>query len=213
MSYLSSPSTKTTFGLVVVGDNINVSNGVISIEQSVAPTANIIFNNINANNISANSITLNGANVITSVLPSNGYAIGISNVVSTGANASFTVTNLGVTSLTAGQGISISNTTGDITISSSGADFINVTGVAANYTATANDEYIGVNSASLVTVTLPTGISGRVYTVKDEFGPGFGTISVVGTGGQLLDKANNYLISIPFQSISTVFRNNSWHII
>lgn len=213
MSYLSNVSTNSTFGLVVVGNNINVSNGIISIPQSVDPTANIIFNDINANTISANSITLNGANVITSVIPVSGDGIFIDNLVSTGPNVSFTVLNTGVLSLTAGAGINLSSSTGNVTISSTGADLISVVGSTTNYTALANDEYIGIDSATAVTVTLPTGIPGRVYIIKDERGQGSGKITITGTGGQLVDGAASYIISVPYQSVSVVFRNNVWRII
>ena len=213
MSYLNNPSTNSIFGLVIVGDNINVSNGIISVPQSVDPTANITFNTVNASSITANSITLNGANVITSVIASNGVGISIANQVSTGPNASFTVLNTGVLSLTAGDGIAISNTTGNITISAQGADLISVIGTNTSYTATSNDEYIGVNSATAVTITLPTGVAGRVYTIKDEYGQGSGKITIQPQSGQLIDKAVNYVISVPFQSVSAVFRASSWHLI
>lgn len=213
MSYLSNPASNSVFGLVVVGNNINVANGTISIPQSVDPTANVTFNTVTATSVQANSLTLNGATVVTSVVPAGGNGVSIANLVSNGPNVSFTVLNTGVLSLTAGQGITLSSNTGNITVSTSGPDNISVIGANANYTATANDEYIGVDSANLVTITLPTGTAGRVYYVKDEFGPGFGKINIVGTGGQQIDKANTYTINVPFQGVTAVFRGTSWHLI
>lgn len=113
----------------------------------------------------------------------------------------------------AGPGVNIANTPGQITISANGADLIAVTGTTTNYTATANDEYIGVNSASAVTITLPLGTPGRVYTVKDEYGQGSGKITIQPTSPEQIDNKNNYVISVPYQSVSAVFRAGQWRII
>jgi hypothetical protein len=113
----------------------------------------------------------------------------------------------------AGPGVNIANTPGQITISANGADLIAVTGTTTNYTATANDEYIGVNSASAVTITLPLGTPGRVYTVKDEYGQGSGKITIQPTSPEQIDGKNNYVISVPYQSVSAVYRAGQWRII
>lgn len=113
----------------------------------------------------------------------------------------------------AGPGVNIANTPGQITISANGADLIAVTGTTTNYTATANDEYIGVNSASAVTITLPLGTPGRVYTIKDEYGQGSGKITIQPTSPEQIDGKNNYIISVPYQSVSAVYRAGQWRII
>lgn len=113
----------------------------------------------------------------------------------------------------AGAGIAIANTPGQITISSSGADLISVYGTNTSYTATANDEYIGVSSASAVTITLPSGVPGRVYTIKDEYGQGSGKITLSPQSGEKIDNNNTYVISVPYQSVSVVFRAGQWRII
>lgn len=113
----------------------------------------------------------------------------------------------------AGAGIAIANTPGQITISAQGADLIAVYGTNTSYTATSNDEYIGVNSASAVTITLPLGVDGRVYTVKDEYGQGSGKITIQPSGSEKIDGKNNYVISVPYQSVSSVFRAGQWRII
>lgn len=118
-----------------------------------------------------------------------------------------------MTSLTAGAGISITGNTGDITISSYGADLINVYGTTTNYTASITDEYIGVSSASAVTITLPNGVAGRVYTIKDEYGQGSGKITISPQVGELIDGKPTYIISVPYQAVSCVFRAGSWRII
>ena len=147
MSYLAQQTSNTDFGVVKIGNNIGVNEGVIYLD------------------------------------------------------------------FVAGPGVSIANTPGSITISANGADLIAVTGTTSSYTATANDEYIGVNSASAVTITLPLGVAGRVYTIKDEHGQGSGKITIQPQSGEKVDNSNNYIISVPFQSVSMVFRAGQWHII
>lgn len=148
MSYLSNPASILEYGVIQVGENINVEDGIISV-----PT------------------------------------------------------------LVAGPGVSLDSTTDFITISATGADLISVYGTTVDYTATPDDEYIGVSSASAVTITLPAGIPGRVYTIKDEFGQGSGKITVKPQTGEKVDGKNTYVISIPYQSINVVSRNSNWWII
>jgi hypothetical protein len=81
------------------------------------------------------------------------------------------------------------------------------------YTASITDEYIGVYSASAVTITLPSGVAGRVYTIKDEYGQGSGKITISPQIGELIDGKATYVIGVPFQAVSVVFRAGSWRII
>lgn len=234
MSYLSSVTTETEYGVVQVGSNILVSEGIISIQQSVAPDADVTFGSINVNG----NLYSFGEQVVTSVTPNNGPGITLADIVTAGPAASFTVnnsgvvdftagvglsttahsgniivTNTGVVELTAGSGISLSGSTGNITISASGADLINVYGTTTSYTATLNDEYIGVSSAAAVTITLPTGVDGRVYYIKDEYGQGSGKITIQPQAGEQIDNKVNYVISVPYQCVSVVFRAGQWRII
>jgi hypothetical protein len=203
MAYLSQPSTKTDYGVVEIGDYIKVLDGIISLEQDVSPSSNVIFN----------QVTIDGKTSVTSVTPASGDGIGLTDIVSTGNSTSFKVSNTGVLSLIAGAGIGLSGSTGNITISSSGADLISTIGVVGAYTATATDEYIGVFSAAAVIITLPLGINGRVYTIKDEFGQGSGKITIKPFGIEKIDNALTYIISVPNQAVSIVFRGGQWRII
>ena len=235
MSYLASPASTTEYGVVEIGSFINVLDGVISIPQNVDPTAEVNFlsvtalegtftGNINTSYVIANTVTsnigdfteylyANGNLVVTSVTPSAGVGIELDNVITNGYETSFLIKNIGVTYLNAGTGISLSSNIGNITISSFGADLINVIGVTTNYTAANTDEYIGVGSASAVTITLPAGIVGRIYTIKDEFGQGSGKITIQPQTGELIDGKASYVISIPYQSVSCVFRAGKWWLI
>jgi hypothetical protein len=115
-------------------------------------------------------------------------------------------------SLIAGTGITLSGSTGNITVSATGADFLNTVGVTSNYTATATDEYIGVNSTSLVTVTLPVGVDGRQYIVKEERGSGTGKVNVQGSNSEKIDGSAFKQLSAN-ASITVVFRAGTWRVI
>jgi hypothetical protein len=231
MSYLFPEGSTTERGVVEVGSNIDVLDGVISIPQSVATTANITFNDVNADgdlNVagiieSIGNITTIGnvygaelfdstKRVITTVTPTAGSGISVTSLTGTGPTASFTVNNTGVLSLTAGTGITLSGSTGNITVSATAADILNTVGVTSNYTATASDEYIGVDSTSLVTVTLPVGVTGRQYIIKEEHGSGTGKVNVQGSNSEKIDgSAFKQLTSLA--SITVVFRAGQWRVI
>ena len=203
MAYLAQPTSKIDYGVVGIGSFIDVLEGFISLAQDVSPNASVSFN----------QVSIGGGSVVTSVNPVAGAGISITNLVSIGNTVGYAVSNTGVLSVTAGAGISVNASTGNITISASGADLIATIGVTGSYTATANDEYIGVFSASAVTISLPTGITGRVYTIKDEYGQGSGKITIAPNGSEQIDKKTNYIISVPNQAVSIVFRGLQWRII
>lgn len=225
MSYLFPEGSTTERGVVEVGSNINVLDGVISIPQSVDPSADITFVNLTVDgdiDIAGNTVSLgdisavnlfdNSNRVVTSVTPSAGDGISLTSVTASGPSTSFTVNNTGVLSLTAGTGITLSGSTGNITVSATGADFLNTIGVTNNYTATAADEYIGVNSTSLVTVTLPVGIEGRQYIIKEERGSGTGKVNVQGTSSEKIDGSSFKQLTAN-ASLTVVFRAGTWRII
>jgi hypothetical protein len=203
MAYLAQPTSKTDYGVVGIGSFIDVLEGIISLEQDVSPNASVSFS----------QVSIGGSDVVTSVNPVAGAGISITNLVSIGNTVGYAVSNTGVLSVSSGAGISISGSTGNITISATGADLIATIGVTGSYTATADDEYIGVFSAAAVTITLPVGVTGRVYIIKDEYGQGSGKITVQPSGIEKIDNANNYIISVPNQSVSVVFRGGQWRII
>jgi hypothetical protein len=208
MSYLFPEGSTTERGVVEVGLNINVLDGVISIPQSVDPTAAITFDELEA----TTALTLDGKSVITTITPNAGNGISITGLTDVGPDAGFTVNNTGVLSLIAGTGITLSGGTGNITVSATGADFLNTIGVTNNYTATDTDEYIGVNSTSLVTVTLPVGIEGRQYIIKEERGSGTGKVNVQGTSSEKIDGSSFKQLTAN-ASLTVVFRAGVWRII
>lgn len=134
-------------------------------------------------------------------------------VVKIGENINVTDGVISSPTIIGGIGITIDANTDFITISSTGADLISVYGTTTNYTATLDDEYIGVNSATAVTITLPAGIDGRVYIIKDELGQGSGKITIQPQSGENIDGKVSYVIGVPNQSVSVVFRAGHWRII
>ena len=150
MSYLSEPTSKLEYGVVKIGEFINVNDsGVISSPEIIS-----------------------------------------------------------------GPGITIDYDTDFIMVSSTGADLIAVYGTTVSYEVTENDEYVGVDSSTAVTITLPSEADeGRVYIIKDERGQGSGKITVQPPAGTLIDKKVNYVIGVPSQSLQIVYRAGGWWII
>lgn len=111
--------------------------------------------------------------------------------------------------LLAGDNIILSAASGIVTISATGEGIVKTTGAAANYTATATDEYIGVTTNPTL-ITLPVGITGKVYTIKNESTNGSTTVK--GTGLEKLDGSTTKSLN-SFASLTVVFRNGIWNII
>jgi len=111
--------------------------------------------------------------------------------------------------LLAGDNISLSAASGVVTISAATEGILKTTGTATNYTATATDEYIGV-TATPALITLPAGVVGKTYIIKNEAASGNTTVK--GTGAEFIDgTATKTLTS--YASLSVVFRNGKWNII
>jgi len=172
-------------------------------------TYNPITNTLTAVNVSASgTLNLNGNSVVTSVTPTAGPGISLTGVTTNGPAAAFTVNNTGVTSIIAGTNISVSGSSGAVTISASSASLISTVGTAINYTALATDEYIGV-TANPTTITLPTGVVGKTYIIKNETN---GNTTVTGTGGQLLDASATKSLGTN-ASLTVVFRSGAWRLV
>ena len=213
MSYLFPQGDLATLGVLQVGTNINVDgNSVISIPQSVATTANISFNSVTAaGNISAGAVYSNGLQSVTSVTPSANVGISLSNVVTGGSATSFQINNTGVLKVTAGTGISLSGNTGNVIISATGSTIINTTGQSSSYTATASDDYIGATGASNSTITLPAGVTGTIYIIKNEK-TNSSKVTVACTGSDTIDGSSTKDLA-QNASISLIYRAGAWRII
>jgi len=170
-----------------------------------------VTNTLSVVNLNASgTLKLNGNSVVTSVTPTAGTGISLTSVTTSGPAAAFTVNNTGVTKIVAGTNVTISPAggTGDVTITASSSPLITTVATAVAYTALATDEYIGV-TANPTTVTLPTGVTGKTYIIKNET---TGSTTVTGTLGQLLDSSLTKVLGAN-ASITVVFRGTAWRII
>lgn len=174
MSYLFPLGTSTELGQLQVGSNIDVdANSIISIPQSVATTADVIFDTVDA----TSAITLDGVPVVYKLI--------------------------------AGDNITLSAASGVVTISAATEGILKTVGTASNYTALATDEYIGI-TANPTLVTLPIGITGKTYIIKNEASTGQTTIK--GTGAEFIDGTATKVLT-SYASVSVVFRNGKWNVI
>jgi hypothetical protein len=116
-----------------------------------------------------------------------------------------TTDGLGV--IQVGSGLSITPS-GVLSATNTSNNFINVTLTGISYSVTANDSYVGATSNN-ITITLPLGITGRVYYIKNQSS---GNIKVRGTSNQLID-------SLIFQTLGSddgfmvVFDGSRWNIL
>ena len=123
-----------------------------------------------------------------------------------------TTTSLGLVQI--GSGLSITPTG---ILSASGGDsgcFVNVTLTSTNYTATADDCYIGATNKKdddddKITITLPLGDNGKLYYIKNQ---GTGNIKVQGTSGQTIDGSSSKTLGTN-GSFIVVFASNRWNIL
>lgn len=116
-----------------------------------------------------------------------------------------TTTNLGVVQV--GSGLSITPS-GILSATGGSSSFINVTLTSTNYTATADDYYIGATKKE-IEITLPLGITGKVYIIKNQVS---GNIKVKASGSQKIDTASDKTLGTE-SSIIVVFDGSRWNII
>jgi hypothetical protein len=87
-------------------------------------------------------------------------------------------------------------------------DFLTIQYTAVDYAATAVDQYVCA-TASNITLTLPTGILGRVYYMKNQSA---GDVKVQGTGGQTVEGSAFKTLSSN-AAITCVFDGTIWKIL
>jgi hypothetical protein len=115
-----------------------------------------------------------------------------------------TTSSLGM--IQVGDGLSIT-TAGVLSANGSSSSLINVKLTSTNYTATLNDYYIGATKKS-ITITLPAGIVGKVYIIKNQAD---GNITVKGTG-QNIDQAGSKTLGTE-TSLIVVFDGTRWNLV
>ena len=112
-------------------------------------------------------------------------------------------TELGVVQV--GSGLSI---TPEGVLSATNNSLINVKLTNTDYTANTNDYYIGATKKD-IKITLPLGVIGKVYVVKNQIN---GNIEVKGSAGQKLDTFSDKNLGSE-SSITVVFDGTRWNII
>jgi len=112
-----------------------------------------------------------------------------------------TTTQLGVVQV--GSGLSI--TPQGVLSATTSSSLFAVKIVTANYIAIANDYYIGAIKKD-ITITLPLGVTGKVYVIKNEEN---GEITVTGTAGQKIDGSVSEKLSTN-KSLMIIFNGTEW---
>ena len=117
-----------------------------------------------------------------------------------------TTSRLGVVQV--GSGLSITPSGVLSAIGSSGCCSLNVHLTSKDYTATKDDCYIGATDND-IDITLPLGVTGKVYIVKNQNG---GNIKVKATGGQKIDTSSFKTLGSE-SSLTVVFDGTRWNVI
>jgi hypothetical protein len=106
-----------------------------------------------------------------------------------------------------GSGLSITPS-GVLSAAGGGSSLINVKLTAVDYIAAATDYYVGATKKD-IDITLPLGVAGKVYIIKNQVS---GNIEVKGTGGQKIDTASDKTLGTD-DSIVVVFDGTRWNVI
>jgi hypothetical protein len=123
-----------------------------------------------------------------------------------------TTNSLGVVQVGSGLAITLA---GVLSATGGGGDCsVKVKLTSTDYTATADDCYIGANNSkddddNKITITLPLGDNGKLYYIKNQ---GTGNIKVQGTSGQTIDGSSSKTLGTN-ASIIVVFASNRWNIL
>lgn len=116
-----------------------------------------------------------------------------------------TTTSIGVVQV--GSGLSITPA-GVLSAVGGSSSLLNVKLTNTDYTATADDYYIGATKKE-IDITLPLGITGKVYIIKNQVS---GNIKVKASGSQKIDTASDKTLGTDV-SIVVVFDGTRWNVI
>jgi len=88
--------------------------------------------------------------------------------------------------------------------------------VSTSYTATSNDYYIGVNSNTATTITMPPNPNNLTQIiVKSEMSQPIGNrlVTVTTSDGSFIDDSTTYVLSVPYESVVLFYRVSNWYVI
>ena len=219
-------SNLSTFNLISANAIVNLNNSTIFCDASTTYFATglgiLIYCNItNGGTATVINPTINDQGT-TNYCGNISFDGGVTTIDSNGqliiGNASTGVPT--ISTLTAGDGVSITNGAGSITISSFGGSstYTNVTHGQSPYTVLSTDVYISVDSSGgTVTILLPNPTTpGRKLVIKDRLGVSANVanaITVTTVGGIAnIDSATSYLFGINYESIQVMQNSTSWEI-
>ncbi|MFP3859268.1 MAG: hypothetical protein ACLFUW_00450 [Bacteroidales bacterium] len=124
-----------------------------------------------------------------------------------------------LSTLTAGDNITITNGSGSITISADGGGTLDITSLDdtdSPYTVLSGDEYLSCDvSGGTLTIEMPNSPStGRVITVKDSGGDASSNnITVTTVGGSVtIDGSTTYVMNTDFQAARFIFNGSFYEI-
>ena len=128
--------------------------------------------------------------------------------------------NIRVATLSEGDGISIVNSSGTITISASSppAPFTitSLEDTDSDYTVLSTDYYLSCDTTNgVLTIDLPDAPAvGTVYIIKDSTGQAANNnITVTTVGGAVnIDGSLNFIMNTAYESINVLFNGTSWEI-
>lgn len=199
--------------VLVENGTVNANSGWIQTEPAtiIIGTDDIVFTQFSASAsyTAGTGLALTGSQFSNTGVLSLTTSSGLSTNVS--ATGNVTVTNTGVTSIVAGNGINVSAATGAVTISTASS----TVEVSTTYTVLNTDYTVFANGASAgFTVTLPTSpVAGQVHNIK-KIDETRSTITIDGNGN-LIDKYTTAIINVPFVSLAIQWNSTSskWQII
>lgn len=125
------------------------------------------------------------------------------------------------TSILAGVGITVTPTTGTgantITISTAGPEILGITTAVATPVAVAlTDEVVSIEVPGpvAVAVTLPAGVTGQVFYLKDGLGlAAVATPITITPAAGTIDGAATATIDVPFGALTLVYSGTEWKLI
>jgi hypothetical protein len=116
-----------------------------------------------------------------------------------------TTTSLGIVQI--GSGLAITPL-GVLSATNTGNGIYSVKLTKVNYTAIASDYYIGAIDSG-ITITLPKGVLGKIYVVKNQDNA---IITVKSTTPEKINGASSQILSTN-QAITVIFTGTQWEII
>lgn len=190
--------------LTVLGSPI-VSNGNITLDLAVTgiTAGTYTYPTVTVDNYGRVVGIANAASVgtVTTVIANPGFGIQIASSGNSNINPSFTITNTGVTRLSAGSGISLSSSNGNVTISTAtGAGTVTSVGISSSSLIVTSSPVV---AAGTIGIEIPTTLTTGTITANGTGGIGYST-GAGGTATQTSSRTNGVTVDKTTGSITLV---------